>query len=214
MGWGTSNWLGTGGSGGEMTIHGSDMHDSTVPKIINPNLLYNSTGMMNLGGWIVHPKVINYRDEFIIDDFSYFLVTGDTEDTPMVSASLPLEAGVEYTFSGEFVSDFPIRVKMLYQDQAGVNDLDQILSTVELFTEVFPSGSERRVASFTVPEGVYCGCLSIEHLADNETVTAIYKRMKIEKGSVATEWIPCLTDPYQNTIYAEGMNAYELGGGT
>lgn len=211
MSWVSGGWEGSSGSGGGMTVHGSDMHDATVPRIKNPNLLYNSTGMMNMGGWISHPKVINFRDEFIIDDYSYFLVTGNTENTnAMISASLPIKEGVTYTFSGEFESTDSIRVSILFQDSSNVNNPEENIAAVELFSESFVANGARRVASFSAPSGAYCCCVKLEHLATQETNTAKYIRLKIEEGSVATDWVPCMSDPYQNNVLLVGMTASDL----
>lgn len=201
---------GGGTGGGEMVVHGPEWHNADVPSKINPNLLYNSTGMMNMNGWIIHPKVINFRDEFIIDDFSYFLATGNSADgNAMISASTPLIPGQTYTFSGQFVGG-PIRVSMLFQDQANVNLIDYFVGTTVLFEETFLPGSPRRAASFVPPAGTYAGSLKIEFLAATESDTAKYMRMKIEEGNKATEWIPCLTDPYQNNIVISGVTAADL----
>lgn len=185
---------------------------ATLQRIANPNLLYNSTGMMNMGGWIVHPKTINFRDNFLIDDFSYFLVTGNDEGLGQVSASLPLLPGIMYTFSGEFQSTAPIRISMLFQDANGLNSYDNIIGSIQLFEGVLNNDeAHRKILQFTPPAGTVSGSLKLEHLAPNETTQAIYKRLKIEKGSVATAWVPCLTDPYQNNVVITGMTAAEMG---
>jgi hypothetical protein len=217
MTWVLTNWASDGGGigdgssgGGEMRVHGSDMHDATVPKIIHPNLLYNSTGMMNLGGWINTTKVINYRDEFIIDDFSYFLLTGNTEGSGFSCQSLPLKEGVVHTFSGTFVSEDILRISMFFQDQTGVNDFSKTIGSVILFEQNFPNGTARVEASFTPPVGTYAGYLCIEYLATDEAHTATLSRMKIEESATATDWVPCLTDPYQNNIVIQPLNAAAL----
>lgn len=204
---------GSGGTGtGEgMVIHGPEYHTGQIPTVINPNLLYNSTGMMNMIGWITHPKVINFRDEFIIDDFSYFLATGNSaEADAMFSASVPLTPGKQYTFSGEFSGPAVIKVTMLYQDVNHVNLLTEFVDTLVLCEEVFTDLSVRKNVTFTPPAGTHSGSLKIEFLATDEAQTAIYKRLKIEEGAVATAWIPCLTDPYQNNIVIQGLTAADM----
>jgi hypothetical protein len=211
MTWGTNNWAGGGGSsgGGEMRVHGSDMHDATVPKIINPNLLYNSTGMMNLGGWINTDKVINFRDDFIIDDFSYFLMTGSTEGAGFSSYSLPLEPSTEYVFSGTFLAQNTLRMTMFFQKQEQLNDHTAKSGLAVLFEQLF--AEELRVQkTFMTPADIVGGFLCIEHITSDTLAVAKLTRMKIEKGSTATEWIPCLTDPYQNTVSLGGMSAADI----
>ena len=101
-------------------------------------------------------------------------------------------------------------MSILFQDQNNVNNVSNLVSEMVLFEETLGSESGRRVATFTVPEGVYCGCLKIESLAANETDVAIYQRLKIEEGNKATAWVPCLTDPYQNNVFMAGLTASDF----
>lgn len=197
-----------GGSGGGIVIDPELL--ATLQKIANPNLLYNSTGMMNMGGWITHPKTKNFRDEFIIDDFSYYVTTGNDAGIGFVSASLPVQAGKEYTFSGEFVSPSPIKVSILFQDSQNINSTTNLVSEMVLFEETFGGEFTQRVATFTPPTGTYCCSLKIEFLAADETEQALYQRLKIEEGNKATAWIPCLTDPYQNNVFMPALTAADF----
>lgn len=36
------------------------------------------------------------------------------------------------------------------------------------------------------------------------------KRLKVEKGNVATKWVPSLTDPYQANVVFTGYDAAAL----
>lgn len=209
MPWLASVGNNTGGGAGGTTIDPELL--ASLQKIANPNLLYNSTGMMNMGGWVVHPKSFNFRDPFIIDDFSYFVTKGNDEGTGMVSASMPLLPNTVYTFSGEFASIHPVRISMLYQDANGLNSYTNLIEAAVLFEGVLNHDeANRKVLHFTPPTGTVSASLRLEHLSPNETDQAVYKRLKIEKGSKATAWVPCMTDPYQNNVVITGMTAADM----
>lgn len=269
MAWNNFGWAGSGGSsggGGGITIHGSSMHDSTVPSTntlqqyikkselsnvaitppeglypedtpkpltdimhdlyvytksfdINPNLLYNSTGMMNMSGWIVDSRVTNYRDDYILDDYSFFVISGNNTDLGFICKSCPVLPNTIYTFSGEFISHGQsIKVSVGYQTQDQLNT-DRSTTQQILLEKSYPSSVQKEqisendwhydTAQFTTPaycKGIY---LRIDNIASKDQ-EAYIRRLKIEQGTVATQWVPSLTDPYQNNVVIEGFNALDF----
>jgi hypothetical protein len=193
---------------GDVPIHGSDKHDDSVLKEINPNLIYNSTGMMNTHGWEHTPRTINFRDNFMIDDFSYFVTKGNDEGTGMTCISIPVQSGGIYTFSGYFDSVSNIRITVLYQKDEHLNTLEA--HSREIIYDAPSTLDMRVIRQLHIPEGISGAAFCIEHLAASEEEEAIIKRLKLEEGDVATKWIPCMTDPYLNQIRLSSVNASDI----
>lgn len=206
---------GSGGTGGTgMTKHGNEWHNepyltaADVPTLHNPNLLFNSTGMLNMNGWIKYDHVIAFRDDFIIDDFAYFLCTGNDSPDGFVSLSIPVTAGSTYCFSGYFTNNDAVKVSVLFQNGTDLNT-ENYVSSIVLFNSIFTTET-REFKTFTIPAGIIGAAIKIEHLCSNNIATAIYKRLKVEQGSTMTDWVPCLSDPYTTYSAISGMTAADF----
>lgn len=178
--------------------------------VTNPNLLYNSTGMMNLNGYVSTVNTINYRDRYISDKDSFFYITGPNGPTGFVSQSVPVSGGKTYTFSGYFFTHGnSIDINVGYQTE---NELNTV-NSIEVFNlckdQLFEGDWTFFEKTFTITDnnainGMY---LQIVQNGTNTTAECFIKKMKIEEGEKSTSWIAEITDPYQNQISISGMNA-------
>jgi len=178
--------------------------------VINPNLLYNSTGIMNLNGYVSTTNTINYRDRYISDKDSFFYITGPNGPTGFVSQSVPVSGGMTYTFSGYFYTHGnPIDINVGYQTENELNTVNSI-EVVNLGKDLlFEDGWTFFEKTFTISDnsninGLY---LQIVQGGENTTAECYIKKMKIEEGEKSTSWVAEITDPYQNQISITGMNA-------
>lgn len=174
---------------------------------IKPNLLYNSTGMVSMSGWLTKDKVTNYRDDYILDDYSYFVITGDNLQTGFICKSVPVEPHKTYTFSGEFFTHGKsITVVLNYQNRGQLNTTEGF-TTKTVFTGLCEGDWTLKSYTFTCPSDTLGVCIGIYQAANDETTEVFIRHLKIEEGSEATKWIPSMTDPYQNIVAYSGFNA-------
>lgn len=178
--------------------------------VVNPNLLYNSTGIMNLNGYVSTVNTINFRDRYISDKDSFFYITGPNGPTGFVSQSVPVSGGMTYTFSGYFYTHGnSIDINVGYQTENELNTVNGI-EVVNLGKDLlFEDGWTFFEKTFTISDndainGLY---LQIVQGGENTTAECYIKKMKIEEGEVSTSWVAEITDPYQNQISISGMNA-------
>ena len=178
--------------------------------VTNPNLLYNSTGIMNLNGYVSTVNTVNYRDRYISDKDSFFYITGPNGPVGFVSQSVPVSGGMTYTFSGYFYTHGnPIDINVGYQTENELNTVNGI-EVVNLGKDLlFEDGWTFFEKTFTVSDnsainGLY---LQIVQNGTNTTAECYIKKMKIEEGEKSTSWVAEITDPYQNQIAISGMNA-------
>ena len=181
---------------------------SVIESNINPNLLYNSTGMVGLTGWLgAISKAEVYRDEFILDDNSYFILKGNNESDGFVSNSFPVTPGKSYTFSGLFKTDKNSSFKIIfgYQDINNLNDITSTLNDNELV--ITENEWTSKFITSIAPENAHSGYIRILTTNGNNYL----KRMKVEEGTVITKWIPSLTDPFEtsNTVLV-GYDAKDM----
>ena len=184
--------------------------ERVIEVAVNPNLLYNSTGMMNLNGYVSTVNTINYRDRYISDKDSFFYITGPNGPTGFVSQSVPVSGGKTYTFSGYFFTHGnPITINVGYQTENELNTINSIEVVNICNDQLFEGDWTFFEKTFTITDnnainGMY---LQIVQNGTNTTAECFIKKMKIEEGEKSTSWIAEITDPYQNQVAIGGLSA-------
>lgn len=177
--------------------------------ITNDNLLYNSTGIVNLAGWFSTDKVSIFRDDYVLDDNCYFIITGNNAPDGFISMSVEVTPGETYTFSGNVIAQqSPLTVIFGYQDENNLNSTDCTLNN-KILTDVYQDWTKVSISS-VAPENAKSAYVCFIFEATDEDKRAGLKRLKIEKGNIATKWIPSLTDPYQANVVFTGYDAAAL----
>lgn len=185
----------------------SDIISSDV--LTNDNLLYNSTGIVNLTGWFSTDKVSIFRDDYVLDDNCYFIITGNNSPDGFISMSIEVTPGETYTFSGNFIArQAPLTIVFGYQDKDHLNSTEVTLNDTVL-TDTYQDWTQVSFSS-VAPDNAQSAYVCFIFEATNEDMQAGLKRLKVEKGSVATKWIPSLTDPYQANVIFTGYDAAAL----
>ena len=199
----------TSGTTPELTIHGNSLHDNTVPKIINPNIIYNSTGLMEFNGWNNLPNSNVVNTEFISKENIHFTLLGEVLlPNAFISSSFIIKPSTIYTFSGYFLSTQNIKVSLLYQTEDQINTIN-FTESKDLIVNVYMDFKERQICTFTT-ELYSIGAICIEHLDyDNVNLSKI-KRLKLEEGNLLTDWIPNISDPYIPIPTFTGLKANQL----
>ncbi len=175
----------------------------------NPNLLYNSTGMMNMSGWVQDARVINYRDNYILDDYSYFVITGNNSDVGFISKSCPVEPNKTYMFSGEiFTHGSSCRISIGLQVEAQLNTFEG--NELMLIEKQFANDWTYFEKSFNTTNNIVGVYVRIDYFAKTDTEQCFVRKLKLEYGDKATPWVPSLTDPYVNNVSIVSFNASDL----
>lgn len=236
----------TGGGGGGTTVHGSNMHDNTVPtkaeltaylkttnlpstkivppsglyvdqtpknlsdvladiytratqgEVVNENLLFNSTGYLDLAGWS-GSKVTISEDDFIDDSDRHFIITDTNVANKFTSKSFALVAGQEYTMSFYYqvASGGLLTASIGLQNSSQVNT-----ATMTSMTNAVVGGSSATWAkitkTFTATAGTVAGIVRFSQITANASAVAKIRRIKIEVGSKDTKWIPAYSDSALN----------------
>lgn len=181
----------------------------TTDILANDNLLYNSTGIVNLTGWFSTDKVSIFRDDYVLDDNCYFIITGNNAPDGFISMSIEVTPGETYTFSGSLIAQqAPLTVIFGYQDKDHLNSTEATLSDT-ILTDTYQDWTQVSFSS-VAPDNAQSAYVCFIFEAADENMRAGLKRLKVEKGNVATKWVPALTDPYQANVVFTGYDAAAL----
>ena len=181
----------------------------TTDILANDNLLYNSTGIVNLTGWFSTDKVSIFRDDYVLDDNCYFIITGNNAPDGFISMSIEVTPGETYTFSGSLIAQqAPLTVVFGYQDKDHLNSTESTLSDT-ILTDTYQDCTQVSFSS-VAPDNAQSAYVCFIFEAADENMKAGLKRLKVEKGNVATKWVPSLTDPYQANVVFTGYDAAAL----
>ena len=181
----------------------------TTDILANDNLLYNSTGIVNLTGWFSTDKVSIFRDDYVLDDNCYFIITGNNAPDGFISMSIEVTPGETYTFSGNLIAQqAPLTVIFGYQDKDHLNSTEATLSDT-ILTDTYQDWTQVSFSSIA-PDNAQSAYVCFIFEATDENMRAGLKRLKVEKGNVATKWVPSLTDPYQANVVFTGYDAAAL----
>ena len=175
----------------------------TTDILANDNLLYNSTGIVNLTGWFSTDKVSIFRDDYVLDDNCYFIITGNNAPDGFISMSIEVTPGETYTFSGSLIAQqAPLTVVFGYQDKDHLNSTESTLSDT-ILTDTYQDWTQVSFSS-VAPDNAQSAYVCFIFEAADENMKAGLKRLKVEKGKVATKGVPSLTDPYQANVVFTG----------
>ena len=181
----------------------------TTDVLTNDNLLYNSTGIVNLTGWFSTDKVSIFRDDYVLDDNCYFIITGNNAPDGFISMSIEVTPGETYTFSGSLIAQqAPLTVIFGYQDKNNLNSTESTLNDT-ILTDTYLDWTQVSFSS-VAPDNAQSAYVCFIFEATDENMQAGLKRLKVEKGNVATKWVPSLTDPYQANVVFTGYDAAAL----
>ena len=181
----------------------------TTDVLTNDNLLYNSTGIVNLTGWFSTDKVSIFTDDYVLDDNCYFIITGNNAPDGFISMSIEVTPGETYTFSGNVIAqEAPLTVIFGYQDKDHLNSTEVTLNDT-ILTDVYQDWTQVSFSS-VAPDNAQSAYVCFIFEATDENMQAGLKRLKVEKGNVATKWVPSLTDPYQANVVFTGYDAAAL----
>lgn len=181
----------------------------TTDVLTNDNLLYNSTGIVNLTGWFSTDKVSIFRDDYVLDDNCYFIITGNNAPDGFISMSIEVTPGETYTFSGSLIAQqAPLTVIFGYQDKNNLNSTESTLNDT-ILTDMYQDWTQVSFSS-VAPDNAQSAYVCFIFEATDENMQAGLKRLKVEKGNVATKWVPSLTDPYQANVVFTGYDAAAL----
>lgn len=181
----------------------------TTDVLTNDNLLYNSTGIVNLTGWFSTDKVSIFRDDYVLDDNCYFIITGNNAPDGFISMSIEVTPGETYTFSGSLIAQqAPLTVIFGYQDKNNLNSTESTLNDT-ILTDTYQDWTQVSFSS-VAPDNAQSAYVCFIFEATDENMQAGLKRLKVEKGNVATKWVPSLTDPYQANVVFTGYDAAAL----
>lgn len=181
----------------------------TTDILANDNLLYNSTGIVNLTGWFSTDKVSIFRDDYVLDDNCYFIITGNNAPDGFISMSIEVTPGETYTFSGSLIAQqAPLTVIFGYQDKDHLNSTEATLNDT-ILTDTYQNWTQISFSS-VAPDNAQSAYVCFIFEATDENMKAGLKRLKVEKGNAATKWVPALTDPYQANVVFTGYDAAAL----
>lgn len=194
----------------EQKIQLTAISETIITDVLtNDNLLYNSTGIVNLTGWFSTDKVSIFRDDYVLDDNCYFIITGNNAPDGFISMSIEVTPGEIYTFSGNVIAqEAPLTVIFGYQDKDHLNSTEVTLNDT-ILTDVYQDWTQISFSS-VAPDNAQSAYVCFIFEATDENMQAGLKRLKVEKGNVATKWVPSLTDPYQANVVFTGYDAAAL----
>jgi hypothetical protein len=194
----------------EQKIQLTAISETIITDVLtNDNLLYNSTGIVNLTGWFSTDKVSIFRDDYVLDDNCYFIITGNNAPDGFISMSIEVTPGETYTFSGSLIAQqAPLTVIFGYQDKNNLNSTESTLNDT-ILTDTYQDWTQVSFSS-VAPDNAQSAYVCFIFEATDENMQAGLKRLKVEKGNVATKWVPSLTDPYQANVVFTGYDAAAL----
>ena len=123
--------------------------------------------------------------------------------------SIEVTPGETYTFSGSLIAQqAPLTVIFGYQDKNNLNSTESTLNDT-ILTDTYQDWTQVSFSS-VAPDNAQSAYVCFIFEATDENMQAGLKRLKVEKGNVATKWVPSLTDPYQANVVFTGYDAAAL----
>ena len=185
-------------------IHGEDGRDGVDGKSINENLLPNSNFAKELENWEMarlNNSGLNWQKGHAIDNFGRGLHIWGTPNGEYKGLgtlfNLVAKQGEKLTLSMDLGKDALTQNAILYIGLHYVvnNDIvSQQWQTLDLATQNFEVRKYKRISkTFTVSADMN-RCRLMIHTQNNKLINFYIDNIKLERGEVATEWLPAYED--------------------